>query len=238
MSSARATWCFLLLAALSGCVQNEPGIPIEEEEGAPPAQLLSNVNVADPRAAPQLLRGFHGLEQQAWRWTERKFAVMLQPPPPGQPVVLNLTFTLPGVVTDEVGPITMTARINGQQVGARNLRFAGREQAVRGHRAGRPADQHNPPKSSSSSTKRCRRATATRGVGHHRFFRRLSVSGKAKSGSLLWWALPPLLLYAVYWKGLFVWFHGDDFTLIEHVRADRAVLGAAVRRGHRAPTGR
>ncbi len=37
--------------------------------------------------------------------------------------------------------------------------------------------------------------------------------------SLLWWALPPLVLYAVYWKGLFVWFHGDDFTLIEHVRA-------------------
>ena len=36
---------------------------------------------------------------------------------------------------------------------------------------------------------------------------------------LLWWALPPLVLYAVYWKGLFVWFHGDDFTLIEHVRA-------------------
>ena len=36
---------------------------------------------------------------------------------------------------------------------------------------------------------------------------------------LLWWAVPPLLLYAVYWKGLFVWFHGDDFTLIEHVRA-------------------
>jgi hypothetical protein len=35
----------------------------------------------------------------------------------------------------------------------------------------------------------------------------------------LWWVLPPLLLYAVYWKGLFVWFHGDDLTLIEHVRA-------------------
>ena len=121
MSSARATWCFVLLAALSGCVQNEPGVPIEEEEGAPPAQMLSNVNVADPRAAPQLLRGFHGLEQQAWRWTERKFAVMLEPPPPGQPVVLNLAFTLPGVVTDEVGPITVTARINGEQVGAQTF---------------------------------------------------------------------------------------------------------------------
>ncbi len=37
---------------------------------------------------------------------------------------------------------------------------------------------------------------------------------------LLWWALPPLILGAVYWKGLFVWFHGDDLTLIEHVRQE------------------
>jgi hypothetical protein len=44
--------------------------------------------------------------------------------------------------------------------------------------------------------------------------------------ALLWWALPPLLLYAVYWKGLFVWFHGDDFSLIEHVRAPAAEFWA------------
>ena len=46
-----------------------------------------------------------------------------------------------------------------------------------------------------------------------------SPPGRPAPLGLLWWALPPLLLYAVYWKGLFVWFHGDDFTLIEHVRA-------------------
>lgn len=46
-----------------------------------------------------------------------------------------------------------------------------------------------------------------------------SAADRPSRLSLLWWALPPLVLYAVYWKGLFVWFHGDDFTLIEHVRA-------------------
>lgn len=107
----------LAALALAACPRNEPGIPIEEEAGAPPVALLSSVNVADPEAEPQLLRGFHGLEQRAWRWTERKFGVMLQPPPPGQPVVLNLSFTLPGVVTDAVGAVTITARVNGQEIG-------------------------------------------------------------------------------------------------------------------------
>ena len=107
--------------ALAACPKNEPGIPIEEEPGAATVELLSNVNVADPQAEPQLLRGFHGLEQRAWRWTERKFGVMLQPPPPGPPVVLNLTFTLPGVVTEAVGPVTITARVNGQEIGSQTF---------------------------------------------------------------------------------------------------------------------
>lgn len=32
--------------------------------------------------------------------------------------------------------------------------------------------------------------------------------------ALLIWALPPCVLFAVYWLGLWVWFHGDDFTLL------------------------
>ncbi len=108
----------LALVLASACVQNEPGIPIEEEPGEQPAALLSSVNVADPQAEPQLLRGFHGLEQRAWRWTERKFGVMLQPPPPGQPVILNLSFTLPDVVTEAIGGVNLTARVNGQPIGS------------------------------------------------------------------------------------------------------------------------
>lgn len=117
----RAVPFVLALLLACACVQNEPGIPIEEEGGAEPLTLLSSVNAADPEAEPQLLRGFHGLEQNAWRWTERKFAVMLQPPPPGQPVVLNLSFTLPGVVTEAVGGVRITARVNGQEIGSESF---------------------------------------------------------------------------------------------------------------------
>ena len=125
---SRALPLCLALFALTACVENEPGIPIEEEEGSQPAQLLSSVNAADPQAEPQLLRGFHGLEQNAWRWTERKFGVMLQPPPPGQPVILNLGFTLPGVVTDSVGSVTLTARVNGREVGSQTYSEPGEGQ--------------------------------------------------------------------------------------------------------------
>ena len=119
-------WALLPLWALLACVPNEPGEPIEEDEQAATA-LLSSVNVADPRAEAQILRGFHGLEQRAWRWTERKFAVVLAPPPPGQPVVLNVTFSLPGVVVDAVGAVTMTARVNGAEVGSQIFASAGQD---------------------------------------------------------------------------------------------------------------
>jgi hypothetical protein len=121
---SRAPSLALALAAviLAGCPRNEPGIPIEEAGAAPAATLLY------PQAEPQLLRGFHGLEQRAWRWTERKFAVMLQPPPPGQPVVLNLTFTLPAVVTEAVGSVKLTARVNGQEIGSQAYAKAGENQ--------------------------------------------------------------------------------------------------------------
>ena len=128
MSHALSLALGLAAVIFSGCPRNEPGVPVEETGAAPAATLLSSVNVADPQAEPQLLRGFHGLEQRAWRWTERKFAVMLQPPPPGQPVVLNLTFTLPAVVTEAVGGVKLTARVNGQEIGSQAYAKAGENQ--------------------------------------------------------------------------------------------------------------
>ena len=95
---------------LCACPRNEPALPIIEE-GDGPIELLSSVNVADPRASSQLLWGFHELEQRAWRWTERRFAAVLQPPPPveGHRTALTVTLSVPGVVIERLGPITATA---------------------------------------------------------------------------------------------------------------------------------
>lgn len=116
----------LLLAAAivlaTGCPRNEPALPIiEEEEG--PTELLSSVNVADPRAAGQLLSGFHSLEQRAWRWTEKRFTVVLQPPAAvaGHQTALTVRFTAPAVVIDQLGPVTLTASVDGETIGAQTF---------------------------------------------------------------------------------------------------------------------
>lgn len=100
-----------------GCPANEPGIPLEEEFGDElPIELLSSVNVADPRAEEQLVKGFHGLEQRAWRWTEQEFAVLLQPPPAvaGRGYSLEARLTIPGIAIERLGPITIAAEVQGE----------------------------------------------------------------------------------------------------------------------------
>ena len=108
--------CLVSLA----CPANEPGIPLEEEFGDElPIQLLSSVNVADPRAEEQLVRGFHGLEQRAWRWTQQEFAVLLQPPPAvaGRGYSLDARLTIPDIVIERLGPVALTADVNGVDLG-------------------------------------------------------------------------------------------------------------------------
>lgn len=110
-----------LAALLSfGCPANEPGIPLEEEFGEElPIELLSSVNVADPRAQEQLVKGFHGLEQRAWRWTQQEFTVLLQPPPAvqGRAYSLDAKLTIPGVALERLGPLTLNAEVGGVELG-------------------------------------------------------------------------------------------------------------------------
>jgi hypothetical protein len=78
-------------------------------------QLFSVVNVADPRAVVQLVRGFHNLENDAWRWTMKNFTVTLRPPAGSAQsgAQLELKFTLPDVVFSREGALTLRARVNG-----------------------------------------------------------------------------------------------------------------------------
>jgi hypothetical protein len=105
-------------------------IPLEEE-GDGLSQLLSSVNVADPSAEPQLLRGFYPLEQGTWRWTAKSFSVILAAPPPveGHQADLDLRATLPDALQQYL-PITLSAEINHQQVGAHVFSELVREQLV------------------------------------------------------------------------------------------------------------
>src|SRR5947207_3354169 len=83
-------------------------VPVTEEE-AP--SLASTISVAEPRTAGQLLRGFYGLEQGAWRWTQGKFAVVLRPPREAaqKGATLRLNFSVPEPVLAKLKSVTLTA---------------------------------------------------------------------------------------------------------------------------------
>jgi hypothetical protein len=77
--------------------------------------MLTIVRVADPHAAVQLSRGFYNVEADAWRWAMKKFAVTLRPPAGASQkgATLELRYSVPEVLLQKLGPITITAGVNG-----------------------------------------------------------------------------------------------------------------------------
>ena len=79
------------------------------------------INMADPCTATQLVSGFHDVEAHAWRWTMRKFAVVLKPPVGSAEKGAMLRFRL--FISDDQfnrsGPITLSADVDGHQLEAK-----------------------------------------------------------------------------------------------------------------------
>ena len=71
--------------------------------------------MSDPAAEPQLVRGFYGVESGSWRWTASKFAVTLHAPEGSAQsgATLQFRFSLPEVIVNKVGPVTLSASVNG-----------------------------------------------------------------------------------------------------------------------------
>src|ERR1039457_4839403 len=67
--------CSVLLLTLAfaplGCKRQQTG------QGA--SAMASTIHMGDPQTAPQLVSGFYGIEQNAWRWTGRRFSLVLRP---------------------------------------------------------------------------------------------------------------------------------------------------------------
>ncbi len=100
----RERWGLVLVLALVGCRHGRPG----EESG-----LASTVHMGNPAAARQLVSGFYGIENGAWRWTARTFAVALRPPAGAKARggVLEMKLTVPPSVTEKLGAVTLTASV-------------------------------------------------------------------------------------------------------------------------------
>jgi hypothetical protein len=101
-----------LLLAPAGCKRKR-----RQQAGAdePVMGLATVLNMPDPRIAPQLVRGFHPVEGNAWRWTAGQFAVLLKPPAGAEikGATLVFKFTIPGTVIEQLKPLTLSASVSG-----------------------------------------------------------------------------------------------------------------------------
>jgi hypothetical protein len=119
-----ATLCALLLPGVACKRRPKRAAAAAEEE---PAGLATMLHAADPRSTVQLIRGFHDVEQGAWRWTQKNFAVTLRPPTGAAAVGANLVLKLavPDVVVQKVGAVTLSARIGSLDLAPETYRAGG-----------------------------------------------------------------------------------------------------------------
>ena len=107
----------LIAGIAPGCARKKIRPPVEDDVSQP-ASLSSTIKMSDPAAAFQLLRGFYPVEQGPWRWTMQRFAVALQPPQGAAQngAELVFRFSVPKLVLDRLGKITLMASTSGQNL--------------------------------------------------------------------------------------------------------------------------
>ena len=112
----------LLTLLLSACSPQQPGqeLPLVEEE-----HLLSTLQVADPVAAEQLLKGWHRVEHDSWRWSQRDFSAALKTPGGDKSATLELRFVLPEPVLARLHSVTLDATVSGANLGPETYSQAG-----------------------------------------------------------------------------------------------------------------
>lgn len=113
-----------LLAIAPACrTKKKAKAKVAEDDGQP----VSVLSVTDPRASLQLTRGFWGVENDSWRWTMKNFAVTLRAPMGAaqKGAKLQLRFTVPEVMYNRVGDMTLDAHVNGLDLGPEKYMKAG-----------------------------------------------------------------------------------------------------------------
>lgn len=116
--------CTLILAG--GCKRKEK-IRVAQTDEEAPTGLSSVVHVADPKAAPQLLKGFYPVEQNSWRWTAGKFSVALRPPKDAaaKGATLLLKFSVPEPVIAKLKTVALSGSVAGKALSPESYTQAG-----------------------------------------------------------------------------------------------------------------
>lgn len=109
----------------TGCrKKNKPRTDLVTEE---PAGLVTMLHMADPRGAVQLLRGFHEVEFEQWRWTAGEFAVTLKVPKgaaqKGANLILKLAVAEASI--QKFGSVTITGKLDTTELAPEKFTLAG-----------------------------------------------------------------------------------------------------------------
>jgi hypothetical protein len=120
----KACVALFVLLAIAACKRRSSAADAPAEL---PAELLSSLSVADPRAAAQLTHGFYALEGGSWRWTAGRFGVALAPPGGARErgARLELKLSIPAVIFERLGPMTLHASFNGEPLAPETFPAAG-----------------------------------------------------------------------------------------------------------------
>jgi len=121
-------WALVVVLALAplGC-KRAPKVRVQQTEEEAP-RLASTVRVADPKRESQLVSGFYGVEGNSWRWTAKKFSVVLHAPlgAAQKGATLDLALTVPGVVIEKLKTISLAATVDGRPLAPETYTEPGR----------------------------------------------------------------------------------------------------------------
>ena len=85
--------------------------------------------MGEPADETQILNGFNQIEDNAWRWTGRRFSVSLHPPLMSRikGARLELKCAVAGLIAAQLLPLTVKASVNGRPLEPRKLTVAGQQ---------------------------------------------------------------------------------------------------------------
>jgi hypothetical protein len=111
-----------LLWAAPGC-KRKPAEPAAQNAKRVPI----TITIGDPRAAQQLVSGFHEIEGDSWRWTAKQFVVELGTPAgaAGRGATLEFRFTVPPVIIEKNQSVTLSATVDGNLLPAETYKQPG-----------------------------------------------------------------------------------------------------------------
>ena len=120
--------CSVLLVTLAfvplGCKRKRA---VVQPTGDEAPSMASTIHMGDPKTGTQLISGFYGIEQNAWRWTGRRFTLVLAPPlgAAQKGGTLQLRLTVPPVIIEKLKTISLSAVINGNALSPETYTQAG-----------------------------------------------------------------------------------------------------------------